>query len=104
MADFSALRRTHTTGFTIGPRGHVVVVHVTLLGGWGDGVDHLVHAWHGQGDDVHYLCFTALEQSGAMCGGQQAHFRRHWAKIAWSATVDAHVLADHALTHEVLGE
>ena len=104
VADLTTLRRTYATGFTVGPRRHVVVVHVALLGGRRDRVDHLVHARHGQSDDVHHLRFTTLEQTSAVRSVEQANFSRDRTKIARSTTVDAHVLADHTLAHQLLGE
>ena len=104
MTNFAALRRTDTTSFTIRPRRHVVVVHVTLFGGWCDRVDHLVHARHGQGDHVQHLCFTTLEETRAVCSCQQADFRRHRTKITWAATIDANIFSYHALADQVLGE
>ena len=74
VTDLAALRRTNTTRLAVCPRRHVVVVHVALLGGRRDRVDHLVHARHGQGHDVHHLCLTTLEQTSAVRGVEQADF------------------------------
>ena len=80
------------------------MVHVTLLGGGREGVEHLVHAGHGQGGDVHDLGLAALEESRTVSRRQHAHLGRHGAQIARSTTVDADALVDDALAHQLLGE
>ncbi len=77
VADLAALRRTDTAGLAVGPRSHVVVVQVALRVVRRQRVDHLVHAGHRQGQDVHHLGLTTLEQAGPVSGRQDADFGGH---------------------------
>ena len=104
MSDFAALGRTHATGFTVGPRGHVVVVHVALLVHRSERIDHLIHARHGKCGHVHDLGLTTLEESRTMSRRKNSHFGRHRSKIARATTVDSHTFVDDALADQLLGE
>ena len=76
VADLAALGRADAAGLAVGPRGHVVVVQVALVGVRADGVEHLVHAGHGQRGDGEHLGLTPLEQARAVRRGQHAHLGR----------------------------
>ena len=104
VTDLATLGRTHAAGFTVGPRSHVVMVHVTLLVHRGQRIDHLVHARHGECGHVQDLGLTALEQTRTVSRRQHAHFGRHRTQIARTAAVDANALVDDALAHQLLGE
>ena len=104
MTDLATLRAAHATGLTVGPRGHVVVVHVTLGGLRSDRVDHLVHLRHRHRQHVEHLGLTALEETRAVCGRDQADLGRDRAQVRRTTSVDAHSLTDDALAHELLRE
>ena len=104
VADLATLGRTDSTRLTVGPRGHVVVEQEVLVGLGAESVHQLVHAWHGHGDDIHHLGLATLEQTGAMSGGQYAHFTAERTQVTRATTVDAHALVDDALAHGLLGE
>ena len=80
------------------------MVDVTLFGNGRQGVEHLVHAGHGQCRHVHHLCFATLEQTRTVSGAQDANFGSHCTKIARSATVDTNTVFNDALTNQLLGE
>ena len=104
VADFATLGRTHATGLTVGPRGHVVVEQEVLVRLGAQRVEQLVHARHGHCEHVHDLGLATLEQPGAMSGGQYACLTAERTQIARTATVDAQAFVDDALAHQLLGE
>jgi hypothetical protein len=104
VADLAALRAADATGLTVGPWSQVVVVHVALGRLRSDRVDHLVHLRHRHREHVQDLGLTALEESRAVCGRDQADLGRDRAQIGRTTSVDAHSLTDHALAHELLRE
>ena len=104
VADLAALRRTDTTGLTVGPRGHVVVEQEVLVGLRAERVHQLVHARHGHGDDVHHLGLATLEQAGAVRRRQHGDLAAERTQVAGTATVDAQALVDDALADRLLGQ
>ena len=63
MTDLPALGAAHPSHLAVGIRGHVVVVHVTLLLVDAHRVQDLVHARHPQGGEVEDLGLSPLEQA-----------------------------------------
>ena len=104
VANLATLGCAHATGFTVGPRGHVVVEQEVLVCLGIEGVEQLVHARHRERCHVHDLRFAALEQTRTVRRWQHADFGRQRTKIAGPATIDTHSLLDNALAHELLGE
>ncbi len=104
VTDLAALGRTHAAGFTVGPRGHVVVEQEVLVRLRAQRVEQLVHARHRHGEHVHHLGLATLEQAGAVGGGQHAHFTAERAQVARATAVDAQAFVDDALAHQLLGE
>ena len=102
VADFAALWRTNATCFAVSPRGHVVVMHVTLRCLRGDRVDHLVHLWHRHRQHVENLCLAALKQARAVRRWEHAHLCGNWAKICWTTAVNTDAVFDNALAHQLL--
>ena len=80
------------------------MVNVTLGANRRQGVEHLVHAGHGQCRHVHHLRFATLEQTRTVCGAQDANFGGDSTKIARSTTVDTNAVFNDALTNQLLGE
>ena len=66
MADFTALRGTHSAGFTGREGSEVVLVHVALRGDGAQVVELLFHAKHCQCGDTQDLGFATLEDGGTM--------------------------------------
>ena len=104
MADLAALGGADAPGLTIGPGGHVVVEQEVPVALRAEGVEKLVHAWHGHGADVHHLGLATLEKAGAVGGGKDADLTAEGPQVARAAAVDALALLDDALAHQLLGE
>ena len=66
VADFAALRGTHSAGFTGREGSEVVLVHVALRGDGAQVVELLFHAKHCQCGDTQDLGFATLEDGGTM--------------------------------------
>ena len=72
VADLATLGRAHPTDLAVRRRGHVVVVHVALVGVRTDRVEQLVHPRHAERADVEHLRLATLEQARAVRGGHDA--------------------------------
>ncbi len=103
MTDLATLRGTHATGLTGRERREVVVVHVALVRLGAERVEQLLHLEHVQRGDAQDLGLATLEQRGAVRARHDLHLRRQCADVGQAAAVDAHLVAQHALAHLLLG-
>src|SRR5690606_9700552 len=104
VADFAALRRTNTAGFTGRVWSEVVVVHVALGLHWGQRVDLLLHLQHVQGGYAHDLGFATLEDCRTVNARQDLDLGGELTDVSQTAAVDADLLGQDALAHDVLGD
>ena len=104
VADLAALGATHAPGLAVGVGRHVVVVHVALLGARAEGVEHLVHLRHAEGQDVEDLGLATLEQAGAVRRGDEPDLGGHGTQVGDATAVDADALVDDPLADDRLGE
>ena len=104
VADLAALGRAHAAGLAGGVRREVVVVHVALAGLRGERVELLLHAEHVQRGDAQDLGLAALEQRRAVHPREDLDLGRQRADVGEATAVDADLVAQDALAHELLGD
>ena len=68
------------------------------------GVQLLLHLEHVQGGDTHNLGLATLEEGGAVHAGQDLNLGGELTDIGQAAAVDAHLIGEDALAHDVLGQ
>ncbi len=78
-------------------------MHVALAVVRRQGVEPLLHLEHIQGGHTEDLCLTALEESRPVHARKHIDLSREHADVAGTATVDANLVAQHALAHALLG-
>ena len=104
MADLATLGRAHAAGLTGAVGREVVVVHVALARLGAQRVELLLHAEHVERGDTQDLGLAALEQCRAVGAGHDVDLGRERADVGETATVDAHLVAQDALTDQLLGD
>ena len=78
-------------------------MHVALVVLWAQGVELLLHLEHVQGSDTQDLSLTPLEDCGTVNARDDLYFSGDRTDIAQTTAVDTNLLAQDALTNQLLG-
>jgi hypothetical protein len=79
-------------------------VHVALARDGRQRVNLLFHLEHVQGGDAHDLGFAAFEDRGAVHAGQNLNFGSELADVRQATAVNADLVLEDALAHNLLGD
>lgn len=80
------------------------MVHVALAGLGTERVDLLRHLHHVERGDTHDLGLAALEQRRTVGAGNDRDLGGEGTDVGDTAAVDAELVAQNALAHELLGQ